>query len=137
EAATNGNVETATDHRGPRWVVKHAADVLYKRELLPEEQPVARYILTQLVRPAEGSEFVSRRVSRRALLKGGGPASDRVARVLNKLIVARLVRQTGGTSSDDQLVEVAHEALVRNWPQLEEWLDLERDKHRDRIHLSA
>jgi WD40 repeat protein len=137
ESATNGGVETATDHRGPRWVLKHAADVLYKRDLLPEEQPAARFILTQLVRPAEGSEFVSRRLSRRALLRSGGPAADRVDRVLNKLIDARLVRQAGGTSPDDQLVEIAHEALVRNWPQLEEWLDHERDKHRDRIHLSA
>jgi WD40 repeat protein len=120
-------------HRGPRWVLKHAADKLYYQDLLPEEQSTLQYILLRLVRPAEGSEFVSARVSRQELYHGGGPASDRVGRVLDKLIAARLVRQT----PDDQFVEVAHEALVRNWPLLNDWLAEERERLRDRIHLTA
>src|SRR5262249_44371682 len=51
----------------------------------------------------------------------------------DKLIAARLVRQT----PDDQFVEVAHEALVRNWPLLNDWLAEERERLRDRIHLTA
>jgi WD40 repeat protein len=124
-------------HRGPRWVLKHAADKLYYQDLLPEEQATLQYILLRLVRPAEGSEFVSARVSRQELYHGGGPASDRVGRVLDKLIAARLVRQSPGRTPDEQLVEVAHEALVRNWPLLNEWLAEERERLRDRIHLTA
>jgi WD40 repeat protein len=38
----------------------------------------------------------------------------------------RLVRLTPGTSAADDQVEVAHEALVRNWPRLVEWLEDEK-----------
>ncbi len=43
------------------------------------------------------------------------------ARVLDRLVAARLV------VADDRTAEVAHEALIREWPQLREWLDADRD----------
>ena len=64
-----------------------------------------------------------------------GPAADRVVRVLNKLVRAHLIRRTAGATADDEQVELAHEALVRNWPRLSDWLDDERTKTRQRRRL--
>lgn len=90
--------------------------------LLPEEQVTARRILLRIVRPSTGLEFTRTRVQRRILYQSG-EASDRIDRVLDKLVQARLVRLTIGTSSAEDQIEVAHEALVRNWPRLGEWLE--------------
>ncbi|MFQ5434768.1 MAG: SUMF1/EgtB/PvdO family nonheme iron enzyme, partial [Anaerolineae bacterium] len=76
------------------------------------------------------------RVSRQTLYLTG-EAQDRIDRVLEKLVEARLVRLTKGVTSEDDQVEVAHEALVRNWPRLVEWLDEERVSLRRRQRLTA
>ncbi|MEM7332749.1 MAG: SUMF1/EgtB/PvdO family nonheme iron enzyme, partial [Chloroflexota bacterium] len=88
----------------------------------PEEQVTAKRILLRIVRPSSGLEFTRTRVQRR-LLHQSGEASDRIDRVIEKLVHARLVRLTIGINSADDQVEVAHEALVRNWPRLGEWLE--------------
>lgn len=103
--------------------------------LIPEEQITAKRILLRLVRPSEGLEFTRRRVPRRSLYQSG-EANDRVDRVLEKLIQSRLVRSTKGRTEEDDQIEVAHEALVRNWPRLVEWLDDERVVLRHRLRLT-
>ena len=90
--------------------------------LLPEEQVTARRILLRIVRPSTGLEFTRTRVQRRILYQSG-EASDRIDRVLDKLVQARLVRLTIGSTAAEDRIEVAHEALVRNWPSLGEWLE--------------
>ena len=94
--------------------------------LIPEEQVTCKRILLRLVRPGEGLEVTSNRVRRQSLYGAGKARADRVDRVLDKLIAARLIRQTAGDTPADAQVEVAHEALVRNWPRLVAWLDEER-----------
>ncbi len=93
--------------------------------LLPEEKRTAKHILLRMVRPSEGLEVTSSHVRRQALY-GAGEAADRVDRVLDKLIQARLVRLSPGESASDAQAEVVHEALVRNWPRLADWLEEER-----------
>lgn len=97
------------------------ADEFYD-SLLPEEQMTARRILLRIVRPSTGLEFTRTRVQRRILYQSG-EASDRIDRVLDKLVQARLVRLTIGNNAAEDQIEVAHEALVRNWPRLGEWLE--------------
>ena len=120
---------------GGRLALARGADAAYAA-LIPEEQVTARRILLRLVRPGEGLEITSNRV-RRAELDRGGEDPGRVARVLGKLVDARLLRLTPGDTLDDTQVEVAHEALVRNWPTLVEWLEDERLSLRHRQRLSA
>ncbi len=48
-------------------------------------------------------------------------------RVLDKLIEGRLIRLTGDTEADTE-VEIAHEALVRNWDRLVMLLDRDRER---------
>ncbi|NJN55125.1 MAG: hypothetical protein HC804_10410 [Anaerolineae bacterium] len=119
---------------GVMQALAHTADNIFNN-LLPEEQITARRILLRLVRPSEGLEFTRRRVPRRQLYQSG-EAQDRVDRVLEKLVQSRLVRSTLGRTEDDDQIEVAHEALVRNWPRLVDWLEEERIRLRHRLRLT-
>ena len=109
---------------GGRRALAKSADEFYAG-LIPEEQVTARRILLRVVRPGEGLEFTSSRVARSALAQSGEDPG-RVDRVLAKLVAARLLRLTPGDTDADDQVGVAHEALVRNWPQLVGWLEEER-----------
>ena len=120
---------------GGRLALANSADEFFEN-LIPEEQVTCKRILLRLVRPGEGLEVTSNRVRRQSLY-GAGEARDRVDRVLDKLIAARLIRQTVGDTPADAQVEVAHEALVRNWPRLVAWLDEERVRLRARLQLTA
>ncbi|MEC4817417.1 MAG: hypothetical protein SAK29_29715, partial [Scytonema sp. PMC 1069.18] len=120
---------------GGRLALSNSADELYKN-LIPEDQVTCKRILLKMVRPTQGLEVTSSRISLKELSQIA-EASDRVNRVLNKLIKARLVRKTKGDTPNDTQVEVAHEALIRNWPQLVEWLDYERVNLRQRLRLTA
>ncbi|WP_420645298.1 SUMF1/EgtB/PvdO family nonheme iron enzyme [Candidatus Leptofilum sp.] len=111
------------------------ADSLYN-SMLPEEQNAAKRILLRLVRPGTGVEFTRSRATRRALYQSG-EANDRIDRVLEKLVGARLLRQTDGPNPETDQFEVAHEALVRNWPRLVEWLEDERVVLRHRLRFTA
>jgi WD40 repeat protein len=120
---------------GGRLALARSADEFYAA-LIPEEQVTARRTLLRMVRPGEGLEVTSNRI-RRAALYQGGEDPGRVDRVLEKLIAARLVRVSGGDTPEDEQIEVAHEALVRNWPTLVGWLEDERAALATRRRLEA
>ena len=120
---------------GVMEALAHTADALYN-DLLTEEQNTAKRILLRLVRPGTGVEFTRRRAMRRTLYQSG-EANDRIDRVLQKLVDARLLRQTDGQTAATDQFEVAHEALVRNWPRLVEWLEDERVVLRHRLRFTA
>jgi hypothetical protein len=82
--------------------------------LAPDEQAVARRILLRLAGPGEGEGVVRRRVP----LDEVAPAGDERSRaVLGALVDQRLL------SVGEDSVEVAHEALLREWPRLRAWLE--------------
>jgi WD40 repeat protein/cytoskeletal protein RodZ len=120
---------------GGRLALARSADEFYAG-LIPEEQVTARRILLRMVRPGDGLEVTSNRI-RRTTLYQASEATDRIDRVLQKLIQARLVRVTGGETPEDEQIEVAHEALVRNWPTLVDWLEDERSALNVRRRLEA
>ncbi|MBD0346160.1 MAG: NACHT domain-containing protein, partial [Coleofasciculus sp. Co-bin14] len=120
---------------GGRQALARSADEFYE-QLIPEEQVTVKRLLLRMVRPTEGLEVTSNRIQRKTLYQAG-EARDRVDRVLDKLIQSRLVRLTEGDTPDDAQVEVAHEALVRNWPRLVNWLEDERVNLRRRWRLAA
>ena len=94
---------------GVHGAVARLAERAYER-LDPEQQQVARRLLLRLAGEGEGDAVVRRRVD---LAELGG---DDVAEVLAVLADERLV-----TIGDGE-VEVAHEALLREWPRLRDWL---------------
>jgi hypothetical protein len=107
---------------GGRSALARAADELYDDLKIVQNQDTMRRILMRMVRPGAHAETTSGRVLVSALMTiGDDPA--RVQTVLDKLVAARLVRRTCGETAGDDQVEVAHEALIRNWPKLVEWVE--------------
>jgi hypothetical protein len=93
-----------------------------------EEQAAARRLFSGLVRvatPEEGSEDTRQRVD----LKEADPLAMKVAQALSHKDVRLLVmgRPKSAGASENQTVEVAHEALIRNWERLRQWLNEDRE----------
>jgi hypothetical protein len=107
---------------GVRGAVARLAERAYGR-LEPERQELARRILLRLAGDGEGDAVVRRRVPL-AELEGPG-----VAETLSVLADERLVTIGQGE------VEVAHEALLREWPRLRGWLQEDAEGRRVYAHL--
>ena len=107
------------DAGGVRGAIAHTAESVYQ-DLSPEEQIIARNIFLRLTELGEGTEDTRRRVSFDELFSNTEDAAE-IRSVLNMLADARLV-----TLGEDT-AEVAHEALIREWPTLREWLNQDRE----------
>ncbi|MEH1879444.1 nSTAND1 domain-containing NTPase [Nostoc sp.] len=86
--------------------------------LTDEEKEKVRRIFIQLVRPGEGAED-TRRIAMKAEL------GEQSWSLVKKLADARLV-VTSRNLSSQETVEVVHEALIRNWGELREWMNTNR-----------
>jgi hypothetical protein len=86
--------------------------------LSDEEKTAVRSILIQLIKPGEGTEDTRRIALKHELDQDGWTLVQRLAD-------ARLV-VTGRNNDGHETVEVVHEALIRNWQQLREWMAEDR-----------
>lgn len=120
---------------GGRQALARSADALYNA-LTPAEQATARRILLRIVRPGRGQDVNRDRVLRRTLHELPDDPLQ-IDNVLNKFVEARLVRLIHGHSPSFDQAELAHEALVTNWPRLVGWLDEARVAQRQRIQFSG
>jgi len=110
---------------GVRGAVARLAEEAYGR-LSVDAQAVARSVLLRLS-AGEGETAVRRRVP---LTEFDASTNADVQRVLDVLTDARLLTIGEGT------VEIAHEALLREWPRLVTWLEEDREGRRLRSHLT-
>ncbi|WP_344306556.1 hypothetical protein [Fodinicola feengrottensis] len=103
--------------------VAQTADAVY-RDLDAAQRKLAKDLFLRLTALGEGTEDTRRRIDRAEL------CTDRpqVEVLLERLVAARLI------TVDAQWIEVTHEALIRSWPRLREWLAEDRDGLR--IHRS-
>jgi DNA-binding SARP family transcriptional activator/WD40 repeat protein len=100
---------------GVHGALARLADDVYER-FEPDEQRAARDVFLRLAEPGQGTDDVRRRAPLDELV-----ADDVHADVLTALVERRLV-VTG-----EHTAEVAHEALLREWPRLREWLQADRE----------
>jgi WD40 repeat protein len=89
----------------------------------PSQQAVARKVLLRLADEQAGGAIVRRRIG---LAELEAERSAEVADVVARLADRRLLTVSEGA------VEVAHEALLREWPRLRAWLD--EDVQGRRLH---
>jgi WD40 repeat protein/class 3 adenylate cyclase/tRNA A-37 threonylcarbamoyl transferase component Bud32 len=94
------------------------------------DRELARQLFLRLVEPGEGTQDTRRQASLEELTPAEG-GDERLTRVLDAVAAARLVTVEAGT------VDVAHEALIREWPRLQGWLDEDRDGLRVQRHLTT
>jgi TIR domain len=98
------------------------------------EQELCRRTFLRLTQPGEGTEDTKRRASMQELVSLSG-ASSAQEDIVQKLANASLLT-TEGDLSQNAFVEVAHEALIRSWPQLRKWIDADRAGLRTRTRLT-
>jgi WD40 repeat protein/DNA-binding SARP family transcriptional activator len=111
---------------GVRGAVARLAEQAYAR-LDERERDTARALMLRLC-SGEAAAVVRRRVP---LAELDADRDERVAEVLAILTDARLLTTSDGT------VEVAHEALLREWPRLQSWLEEDMEGRRMQVHLAA
>jgi WD40 repeat protein/DNA-binding SARP family transcriptional activator len=111
---------------GVRGAVARLGEEAYAR-LDAQEQETARAIMLRLC-SGEAATVVRRRVP---LAELDADRDERVAQVLALLTDARLLTTSDGT------VEVAHEALLREWPRVQSWLEEDVEGRRMHVHLAA
>ncbi len=108
---------------GISGALAHHADAVFDG-LDDTGKAIAEKVFLRLTTPGEGTEDTRRRAARDEVVALG--ADEAVAeRVLVSLADARLVVTRREGESD--VVEVAHEALIREWPRLRGWIDAHRD----------
>jgi WD40 repeat protein/DNA-binding SARP family transcriptional activator len=118
---------------GVRGAIAHTAERVYQQLTLEQQQIARRLFLRMTQFGAEADAGYARDTRRRATLAELVPErepQDNTGTVLNMLADARLVTTAEGTA------EVAHEALIREWPRLREWLAEDRDSLRLHRHFT-
>ena len=94
-------------------------------QLSPEQQAVARRVLLRLTQPGESTEDTRRRADLDELVTGQAERPA-IEEAVNALVAARLLTASRDEVSGVAQVDVAHEALIRAWPRLRQWLDEDR-----------
>ncbi|HET6560934.1 MAG TPA: BTAD domain-containing putative transcriptional regulator [Marmoricola sp.] len=123
-----GGVLTIEGYRatgGIRDAVARTAEQVHE-ELLADERTLLRDVMLRLVSAGPAGEPVRSRIPRRLLT-----IDARHDQVLERLVAARLV------TSDEGVVELAHEALAWSWPRLQGWLDEDTEGQRILRHLAV
>ena len=108
--------------RGVRGAIAETAETVFADQFTPEQQAIARRIflrLTELNDETSTADTRRRATFSELILKPEDATTTHA--VLTALADARLI-----TTSEDS-VEVAHEALIREWPTLRGWLEDNRD----------
>jgi len=100
-----------------------------------DEQELCRRTFLRLTQPGEGTEDTKRRACMQELLSLSGESMAEES-IIQRLANASLLTTEGGISEKDSFVEVAHEALIRSWPQLRKWIDADRAGLRTRTRLT-
>jgi len=111
-------------------LAKRAED-LYQA-LVDAEQDAARQLFLRLVTLGEGTEDTRRRVRLTEIAN----LSDAMQAVIDRYGESRLLTFDRDPLTRTPTTEVAHEALIRSWERLREWLDADRETLRLRSKLT-
>ncbi|MGF2036143.1 MAG: caspase family protein [Nostoc sp. CmiVER01] len=116
------SLKTYQDLGGVEGTLQKRADAVYEN-LSPTEKTVARRIFLELTQMGETTD-VRRRV-RLGELVNSFHSLELLQQVSEKLADkdARLITKTDEPDSQDVILDVVHEALIRHWQMLREWKD--------------
>jgi WD40 repeat protein/energy-coupling factor transporter ATP-binding protein EcfA2 len=94
-----------------------------------QREILRKMFVLRLIQPGEGTEDTRRRASRDELL-AVGTDSRAAARLLSRWVDARLLTVNSDSLRQQDLVDVAHEALIRKWQRIQAWMDEDREAAR-------
>jgi WD40 repeat protein/serine/threonine protein kinase len=116
---------------GVQQAIAETAEKVYG-SVSKTEQERMRDIFIRLARldeaeaGGEARRDTRRRVKFEELVPAGGNPTL-IRQLVQRLADARLIVTSVSETAGQEEVEVAHEALLRNWPRLRSWLDEDRD----------
>jgi WD40 repeat protein len=103
-----------------RGALRNHANLVMGRLEHKQGREIAQRLLLEMTQLGEGTQDTRRRISYEEFLaREEDPAKAR--QVLNALVEGRLV------TIGEQYAEIAHEALIRDWPELKAWIDQDRE----------
>ena len=114
---------------GVKGALGHSAEKLYN-ELPESEKEIARQLFFRLITLGEGVEDTRRRVQTKELERLVSPNLEMdtaVSDVLERFGDARFLSFDHDPTTRLPTVEIAHEALLREWPRLRDWLANSRE----------
>lgn len=111
---------------GVHGAIAQTAETVFRQRLTAGQQPIARMIFIKLAEMGEGSLDTRRRAAFSELITRSTDTTT-IEMVLSILTDARLVTISTMEPGDTRIVEVSHEALIREWPTLREWLNENRE----------
>ncbi len=109
---------------GVQGAIAQRAEAIYAA-FTPDEQAIARRALLRLTQPGEGTEDTRRRAALRELVTRVDEQGE-VESVIGELTDARLLTASADPATGEGLVDISHEALIRAWPRVRQWLDEDR-----------
>jgi hypothetical protein len=118
-------LDTYRDLGGVDGAIAARAEELY-RSLDDRARDGVRRLFERLVVLGAEGEPTRRRALRSELESAAGPTTAEVLAVIEGWAQARLLTLDHHPASRQPTVEVAHEALLREWPRLRGWLDEDR-----------
>jgi tetratricopeptide (TPR) repeat protein len=111
---------------GVHGAIAQTAETVFRQRLTVIQQPIARMIFIKLAEMGEGSLDTRRRAAFSELITRSTDTTT-IEMVLSILTDARLVTISTLEPGDTRIVEVSHEALIREWPTLRAWLNENRE----------
>jgi hypothetical protein len=111
---------------GVRGAIAKTAEAVFQQRLTPEQRPIAQMIFIRLAELGTNAQDTRRRAAFSELITVATDASV-IQLVVNILAESRLVTTGVIPPAGEIVVEVAHEALIREWPTLRDWLDENRE----------
>ncbi len=118
---------------GAMGALARRADELYDK-LDAQQREAARQLFLRLVTLGEGTEDTRRRVMQAELLSMQGVALNDVIELFGKY---RLLTFDNDPVTRSPTIEIAHEALIREWQRMRGWLEDARDDVRLQRRLAV
>jgi tetratricopeptide (TPR) repeat protein len=122
---------------GVAGALQKRADQVYE-QLPGAQQEICRRIFLRLTQPGEGTEDTKRRVPLGELEPAQGTlaAVEQVVQALADVNTRLVTTEGAADRPEGQWVEVAHEALIRGWPRLRDWIEADRSALRTQRRLT-
>ncbi len=121
---------------GVRGALARRAEELFE-SMEPAHQEAARQLFLRLVNIGEGAEDTRRRARWAEFMPDQPDHKQIMQAVLDAFGKYRLITFDHHPQTREPTVEVAHEALIREWTRLRQWLDENRDDLRTQRQLAT
>jgi WD40 repeat protein len=113
---------------GVAGAISQTADLTFEHRFDDVEKAASKRLFLRLVTPGDGTTDARRILARSEI--DHDPGAKILHNVVEGLTEARLL------TVNDATVQIAHEALLRTWPRLRNWIEESRDNLRTRQRIS-